>query len=94
MNEPLQIKWKLFIPWLKSKPKDHAYNYKDIGDCLVCQFVKETHGILRPSVGGTYVRDKDRMWDGPADYPQIPNDLAMALPMAKTVGNLLERLEQ
>lgn len=44
MTEPLLVKWKLFIPWLKSKPAEHQYEYGDCDNCIICQFVKETHG--------------------------------------------------
>jgi hypothetical protein len=42
-TEPLQVKWKLFVPWLESQPKDRSFEYTDIHNCLICNFIAETH---------------------------------------------------
>jgi hypothetical protein len=90
-TEPLQIKWKLFIPWLESQPKDKSFEYRDNYNCIICQFVKETHGEIIIA-GGTFIQ---RRYSLDACQP-IPDEIANALehlPYPSTVGDLLARLK-
>lgn len=89
MTEPLQIKWKLFIPWLKSKPAKRRYRYCDIYNCLVCKFVKETHG--ETIVAGAYTIRRS----SEGRRVPIPAEISRAIvENPYTIAGVLARLEQ
>lgn len=41
----LEIKTKEFVAWLKTKKQEEVFNYTDVENCCLCQFVKETMGL-------------------------------------------------
>jgi hypothetical protein len=74
-TEPLQIKWKLFRPWLEGKKDDHWFTYGSNDNCLICQFVRETHGE-EVEAGGTEI---GRSGELVTFDTQIPREIAFAL---------------
>jgi len=102
-TEPLIIKWKLLIPWLESQPKDRSFNFVENRQCLLCAFLRETHGI-EPFVLvekwfeslNSYLLDADRIGH------KIPKDVVNALKNRRytdtgecrvVVGDILARLK-
>jgi hypothetical protein len=77
------------LAWARTKPADEAYNYGSNNNCALCQFLRETGRCERPSVGGTYWRNRDT---GFADVREFPTGLETAL-LGATFGDLVKRLQ-
>jgi hypothetical protein len=95
-TEPLQVKWKLFIPWLESQPKDRSFDYTDNLECMICAFLLETHGVK------AFVTSRLFALVGGSDGQQLPREISQALLQEAskdqdtsiiTIGSVLARLK-
>lgn len=109
MNPTPEVKWKQFIPWLKSQPRDRRFVYSSNRECMVCAFLKEVCGIEGPYVEPQYWHLSSFSLCGGQLIPQeIANALIMEADKDRrsrgrrsrgyiaeiTVGNVLALLEK
>jgi hypothetical protein len=43
-------KLQSLISWLEMKPATGEYNWRDVDGCLLCQYLQEVTGAVRPAV--------------------------------------------
>jgi hypothetical protein len=79
-----------FLDWARRKPAGERYDYNDIANCAMCQFLRETGRALEPRVSSTwrerYVPNSRRPLP-----PKLDNALASL--GGWTFGALVKRLE-
>ena len=95
----LNIKTKEFVAWLKTKPAEERYNYTDITNCCVSQFVKETMNIPPGHKEGQFHCGPFKIIikgaaDNADNYP-IPDSIGNAVLVSEshTFGDVLKILE-
>jgi hypothetical protein len=79
-----------FTDWVRSKPADEAYDYSDVLNCALCQFLRETGMAKAPLVGG-YRWTEDDAETGWHYFDVKLDDAVCAGP--HTFGALAERLQ-
>lgn len=78
------------LAWARTKPADERYNYSDLDNCALCQFLRDTGRAIRPEAGGSFWSGVNSL--GETIGGDIQTGLDRAL-VAQTFGALVTRLE-